>query len=99
MLGCAAFSAFPTGLAAGRTMEMLPDLGAAETVPLWPALPPGGEEPDLRLRIIERSFEPGRFQSRALTGIDRPALCVFPSLSPNGTALLVMPGGGYRGVT
>ena len=82
--------------AIGATLELLPDIDVREIIPLWPGTPPGGEGVNLTLRSTERSPEPSRFHLRALSGVARPSVCVFSPLSPGGTALLIMPGGGYR---
>jgi acetyl esterase/lipase len=59
-------------------------------------MPPGGKGVDIALRVEEHSSNPNAFHDRVVTGIARPALCVFPAASPNGSALLIAPGGGYR---
>ena len=47
--------------------------------------------------IIERSKDP-RVPDRAIYGISRPRMAVFRPIQPNGGAVLVTPGGGYRWV-
>jgi len=69
-----------------------------ETVALWPATPPGGESVHLTLQLLERSPAPDIFHDRFVTGIAAPLLTVFRPEKPNGTALLIAPGGGYRRV-
>ena len=68
-----------------------------EIVNLWPegALP----LPAARLAetIIERSKDP-RVPDRAIYGITRPRMAVFRPQQPNGGAVLITPGGGYRWV-
>jgi acetyl esterase/lipase len=96
LLAGAALSALVAGSTAGSAPDILPDFGTTENIPLWPGTPPGGEGIDLSLRIAERSPEPQKFHLRAMSGIARPAICVVPPVSPNGAALLIMPGGGYR---
>ena len=98
LIGAAGLSAVVT--AGARASQLaIPDLGPLETVPLWPATPPGGPLADLALRIVERSPDPARFHLRALSGVARPVLTVVRAPSPNGTALLIVPGGGYRELT
>lgn len=77
--------------------ERLPEPDPTETIDLWP-----GGAPGLPVRlpvetVVERSIDP-RFPDRAVTGIARPRLVVFRPQTPNGTGLLVAPGGGYARV-
>jgi acetyl esterase/lipase len=98
LLGSAVLSTMLAGRKARATPVSVPDLSAAETIPLWPGIPPGGEGVELSLRVEERSPDPEKFHLRALSGIARPVLCRFPAPSPAGAALLIMPGGGHRGL-
>lgn len=67
----------------------------AETIDLWPGIAPGAP-PTLPLETVtERAVGPG-LRDRAVAGINRPRLVVFRPKKPNGAALLVMPGGGFR---
>jgi acetyl esterase/lipase len=99
LLGSAALSVILTGTRALAAPELLPGSGSVETVLLWPATPPGGQGLAPTFRVEEHSPNPQKFHFRALSGIARPALCVFPAPSPTGAALLIAPGGGYRGLT
>ncbi|MCC2978418.1 alpha/beta hydrolase [Sphingomonas sp. PL-96] len=65
-----------------------------EVLELWPAGAPGAPATLPVERIEERSKDPGR-SDRAVTGTSRPRLVVFRPRKPNGSALLVAPGGGY----
>lgn len=59
---------------------------APETIELWPAAPPGAP------------ISPGPEQSTAkgnITRVSRPRLIVYRPAHPNGTAAVVMSGGGY----
>jgi len=69
-----------------------------ETMPLWPGTPPGGDSVHLTLQLLERSPTPDVFHDRFVTDIQAPLLTVFRPDKPNGTALLIAPGGGYRRV-
>jgi acetyl esterase/lipase len=66
----------------------------AETVRLWPGMPPGGEGVSLTLAVDERSTDPA-VKNRALHGVDEPQLWVCRPQKPDGSAALVIPGGGY----
>lgn len=69
-----------------------------ETIMLWPHTPPGGEHLHLKLQLLERSPTPDVFHDRFVTDIATPLLTVFRPQTPNGAALLLIPGGGYRRV-
>jgi hypothetical protein len=99
LLRGAALSTIVAGSVARASPETLPDLGVAETVPQWPRTPPGGKGIALSLRVVERSPESKKVHLRALSGIARPAMCVVRAPSPNGSALLILSGGGYRELT
>jgi acetyl esterase/lipase len=93
-LGAAAL----TGLAA-RAESMKADgtlsSDPTETVPLWPGTPPGGENVHLTTKIVERSNDTDVFHDRYVTDIGTPLLTVFRPDKPDGSALLLAPGGGY----
>lgn len=95
LLGAAALSAVATA-GAGPQVPASPDIGPVERVPLWPGAPPGGPVPNLALRVVERSPDPAKYHLRALSGVARPLFTVVRARSPNGSALLILPGGGYR---
>lgn len=69
----------------------------AEIVPLWPQTPPGGLVPGL-LEQVEDRAKPGGLIDRAALHITQPRLYVFRPAKPNGSALLLIPGGGYARV-
>jgi acetyl esterase/lipase len=77
----------------------VPGVGAGEAlvVPLWPGGPPGTQSSTTQLKVEERGIA-GGLRDRAATGITQPALTVFEAAEPNGSALLVIPGGGYARV-
>ncbi|MBS1207944.1 MAG: hypothetical protein H6R19_342 [Proteobacteria bacterium] len=69
---------------------------AANTeIPLWgDATPPGSDGVRLTETVEQRSSDPAR-PDRMFRGIARPSLTAFLPAKPNGTALIVAPGGGY----
>ena len=67
----------------------------AETLPLWPATPPGGEGVHLTARIVERSTDQAAFHDRYVDSVGTPILTVFRPDQPDGSALVLCPGGGY----
>lgn len=50
------------------------------------------------MEITERSTAPSEYRDRAATGIAVPTLTVFRAEKPDGSALLIAPGGGYKRV-
>jgi acetyl esterase/lipase len=64
---------------------------------LWPEGPPNPQSRKTTLSIVERG-KPGEARDRAATGIDTPTLTVFKTAEPDGSALLIIPGGGYQRV-
>jgi acetyl esterase/lipase len=98
LIGAAALSAVATA-GVRPSLPAVAGLGSVETVPLWPKALPDGPVPDLAPHIVERSPDPGKYHLRALSGVARPMLRVVRAPSPNGSALLIIPGGGYRELT
>ncbi|WP_199902556.1 alpha/beta hydrolase [Azospirillum sp. B4] len=67
--------------------------------PIWPAgVGPGSEAVTVPESVVERSADTAVLHDRYTVGITRPHLSLYRPAQPNGTALLVMPGGGYRWV-
>jgi acetyl esterase/lipase len=70
---------------------------AAIRIELWPGgIAPGSEQVPLPQRIVDRGHLADGSRDRAITGIARPYLAVYRPARANGTALLVLPGGGYE---
>jgi acetyl esterase/lipase len=70
----------------------------SETIALWPAAPPGGDGVHLTLQLLERSPAPDDFRDRFVADIATPELTIFRPGQPDGSALLIAPGGGYKRV-
>ena len=66
-----------------------------EVVRLWREGAPGGERVTAKLEIAERSPNVAEYRDRFATGITDPILTVFRPARPDGSALLIAPGGGY----
>ncbi len=66
-----------------------------EIVPLWPGIPPGGEGVKLEAKIAERSNDTAAYHDRFVTDIGAPLLTVFRPERPDGSAVVLAPGGGY----
>ncbi|WP_410218264.1 alpha/beta hydrolase [Paracoccus sp. (in: a-proteobacteria)] len=91
-----------SALSLGLAMMLTPATSSAQalvheqTLPLWPARP-ASSPVDLEPRIVERSESLFR-ADRALMGIAESSLTVFLPDRPNGTSMIVAPGGSYRRV-
>ena len=83
----------PPGIAG--TVAALPQPN--ETIDLWPNGAPGMPPTALVETVKERSTDATN-NDRAVWGISRPRLAVFRPLAPNGSAIMITPGGGYNWV-
>lgn len=85
-----------TGMAAAGALAALPARAAGpdETLPLWPGSPPGAPATLPTPKYDQRSKDPA-FNDRWQTGIGQPSLTVRKAAQPNGTAVMLIPGGGY----
>ncbi len=68
-----------------------------ETIDLWPSRPPGAPARLPVETVRERSSDPA-YNDRYVTGVSRPRMAVFRPRRPNGSAVLITPGGGYERV-
>jgi len=68
---------------------------ATETIPLWPGVPPGGEGVNPTPYTVERSPTPSEYHDREMAGIAHPVLTAFRPRRSDGSAVLILPGGGY----
>lgn len=66
-----------------------------ETIDLWPKAAPGAPDKLPEETVDERSAD-SLVNDRAVYGISRPRMAVFRPDRPNGAAVLITPGGGYR---
>ncbi len=82
-----------------RPPSLLVDLDRApdETLTLWPNGAPGRTRRSLKEHVVERE-NPFRLVDRAAHEVTRPVLDIYRADSPNGEALLIIPGGGYSWV-
>lgn len=74
-------------------VERGPDL----EIELWPGGAPGGEGVTLDEHVVDRD-NPFGLVDRAAHDVTRPTLSVFKPQKPDGSAILIIPGGGYRWV-
>lgn len=95
-LGAARLSAQTAPPATGHPLPPgLPQ--PTETIDLWPDGAPGMPTTTPVEQVTERSDDP-LVTDRAVLGISVPRLAVFRPDRPNGAAVLLIPGGGYRHV-
>ncbi len=69
-------------------------LKTRDVIELWPGVGPGSEQSVAQLTVTERS-KVAYWPDRVVTGITRPNLTAFVPDKPNGTAVIVAPGGAY----
>lgn len=104
----ALFATLAGGLAATRGLAQSPPptTGKAgvpglpeprETIDLWPGGAPGAPAKPL-VEVVDERSKDAQVTDRAVYGISRPRLVVFRPEVPNGSAVLVTPGGGYKWV-
>lgn len=71
---------------------------AETSFPIWPTGDaPGAKKSPVTFVLTERSQDPA-LPDRAVTGIRAPQITVYAPQKPNGTAILVIPGGSYKRV-
>lgn len=95
-----AFAAFvgllPATVSAATDGE--PAAGSADRIALWPqGMAPGDKPLAQAQRIVERSSDPA-LPDRYIDHVSAPYLVAYRPAKPNGSALLVIPGGGYQRV-
>lgn len=84
-------------LAAARSGKAAAAEGA-QTFPIWPGRPPGGEGIEVRDAMVKRS-PTGPDDDVAWPHVATPTLTVTPAVGrPTGAAVLLLPGGGYARV-
>jgi acetyl esterase/lipase len=91
------------GIGAGAVLAPPVLAGSATTqepgewIDLWPGSAPGAPVPLPAEQILERSSDP-LAPDRIMQNIARPRMALFRPAQPNGAAVLITPGGGYRHV-
>lgn len=68
-----------------------------EVIHLWPDGPPDSIPAGLEEKVVHRA-NPFGLPDRAAHEVTLPSLSVFRSPTPDGSAILIIPGGGYRWV-
>jgi hypothetical protein len=83
-------------MAAGTTSHLAAKLPkrADEVITLWRSTPSGGGGVYLTEEAADQSHDPA-YPDRRLTNVGRPILVVKRAAKPNGTAVMLIRGGGY----
>ena len=102
-----ALIAAPAGLAAcanaglprrpPQALLPAPERAPDEVIPLWPDRAPGSEDVDVVEIVVERDNRFGLLD-RAAHNVTRPTLSRFDAANADGSALIIVPGGGYAWV-
>jgi acetyl esterase/lipase/lysophospholipase L1-like esterase len=71
-----------------------PSALAPREINVWRGPAPGGERVTVRQSVVERSKVEG-VHDRALIGITEPTLTLYRPAKPDGSAVLIVPGGSY----
>jgi acetyl esterase/lipase len=98
LAGCllAAVAELPAQAAERPVPQSEPALGAPSRIALWPAgTVPGEPRRPTSPNVIERSDD-SALPDRYIDNVSAPYLVAYRPARPNGTALLVIPGGGYQ---
>ena len=69
-----------------------------EIIDLWPSGPPGAARVTVKEELTERRKTATDLRDRIVAHVTRPRLTVFRPRRPNGAAILIAPGGGYKWV-
>lgn len=64
---------------------------SADEIPLYPGVAPGSENWNWAEDMV-----PPTDDKRRVRNVTKPTLTVYPAANPNGTAIVVCPGGGFR---
>jgi acetyl esterase/lipase len=91
----AAAPALAAALPASAKVQAVAPLDPTEVVHLWPKGAPGREGVSVTPIVPERSTDPA-YRDRYAQYTTDPILTVMRPDNPNGSAMLLIPGGGYR---
>jgi acetyl esterase/lipase len=96
LLAALSLSACATAPADSGIDAALRDSEPDEILPLWPGEAPGGANDRLVHEVVADRPNDLGLRDRAVQGVVRPVLSLFRPARPDGSALLIVPGGGYR---
>jgi acetyl esterase/lipase len=94
LLAAAAIAAGTVRIAPAREAQPPAAVGTGRSVRVWPSAAPGGSRVTVVPTVLERSKDPA-VHDRAWLGIVDPTLTIYSPPKPDGSAVLVMPGGAY----
>lgn len=77
-----------------NTHAQVPVLENQQEIALWPGIPPGSENLNLEEVVVERSDD-SLIQNRLINNIGKPLIVPYIPEKPNGSAILICPGGAY----
>jgi len=80
--------------ATARAQARHGSIGTDEIITLWPHTPAGALHPQM-LEIVEQTSTDPAYSSRRRKGILTPYMIARPAATPNGAAMLIIPGGGF----
>ena len=81
--------------AASKALAQSVSAGAGEVIGLWPRPAAGALHPDMTEVVEQTSSTPG-YSSRRMKGVSKPHMIALPAAQPNGSAMLIIPGGGFE---
>jgi acetyl esterase/lipase len=94
MAGAGVLAAAARGGASGQATARGTSSAAPREIRVWPGAAPGGATVTVKPTVLERSTSPA-IHDRAWTGIVDPTLAIYTPSDPDGSAVLIMPGGAY----
>jgi len=94
LLAAAAIATGSVRIASARPTPASSADGVGRTIRVWPSAAPGGSRVTVVPTVLERSKDTA-VHDRAWLGITDPTLTVYTPSKPDGSAVLVMPGGAY----
>jgi len=84
------------GLAAATEVQAQPAAkDTRERIELWPHAPAGALHPDM-VELIEQTSTSPYYSSRRASRIAKPYMIAMPAAQPNGSAVLIIPGGSFQ---
>ncbi|MGN6365705.1 alpha/beta hydrolase [Asticcacaulis taihuensis] len=83
------------GMAATEVRAQARAAAPQDIIELWPDAPEGALHPGMTEVIEQTSTSPG-YSSRRTNGITRPYMISLPAAQPNGSAMLIIPGGSFQ---
>lgn len=96
-LTATACSSLPFNAKAPQQLLVDLDRQPDEEFSIWPSTPPGGTTQTLNEHYVERDNSFGLYD-RAAHEVTDPTLTLFRAPDPDGSAIIIIPGGGYKWV-